>query len=351
MFLILSIDIGGAPVLPTFARLWGESGARFASEQFSYAFTEGLRLCFIAMPMFLFIVGVVIPLSLKQRLSRTPDGQKRLYFQIVRRTAILFLLGLVAGGHLLSFDLTTLRLYNNVLEYIAVSYLLCAILVLNTKVSFQLVLASVLLVGYWLLFLFIPVPGGDGERFSGEMNLAVYIDNLVLGPFHGVGSWQVLATINFVANVLLGVLMGHILNLALDKRHKTRLLAMGGLSMLLLGLVWGFFFPIIRNLWTSSFVLVTCGMTALLLAAFYWVIDVLGHGRWAFFFIVFGVNSIAVYMMAHLFDFRLIGNIFVGGISRFLPPSVQEFVKALAAMMVMWWILFWMYRKKTFVKV
>ena len=348
MFLILAIDIGGAPIFQTFTKLWGEPFATAVSKQFSYSFTEGLRLCFIAMPMFLFVVGLVIPLSLRNR--RLEMDTKTIYLHIVRRSVILFLLGLIAGGHLLSFKFTNMPVYNNVLEYISIGYLVCSILVLHTTSLVQCVLTGALLMVYWALFVFIPVPGWQGERFSGQMNLAIYIDNVVLGPFHRQGSWQVVSTIPFVANMLLGVLMGHILFGDRKKEDKARVLLICGLLMLIAGSIWGCCFPIIRSLWTSSFVLVTCGLTTILLAAFFLLIDVLGYVRWALFFTVFGVNSIAVYMMAHMFDFRLIGNIFVGGVSGLCSPNVQAFIQAMAAMMVMWLIMYYMYRKKTFIK-
>jgi len=349
MFLILSIDIGGAPIFQTFTKLWGENFESTASVQFRYDFTEGLRLCFISMPMFLFVVGLVIPFSMNNRLLQ--KDKKRIYLHIIKRALILFLLGLIAGGHLLKLEFAEMRVYNNVLEYIGIGYLVCAVIVLNTTRTFQLVLTLALLVLYWLIFLFIPVPGWDGEIFSGQMNLAIYIDNVVLGQHHNPGSWQVLATISFISNMLLGVLMGHIIFGNRDKKDKTRLLFIWGLAMLIAGSIWSLFFPVIRSLWTSSFVLVTCGISTLLLASFYLLIDVWGYKKWALFFIVFGVNSIAIYMMAHMFDFRLIGNIFVGGISRFFTSNVQDFIQAVAAMIVMWLIMYWMYRKKTFIKI
>jgi predicted acyltransferase len=264
---------------------------------------------------------------------------------------ILFLLGLIAGGHLLHLKFANMPIYNNVLEYISIGYLVCAILVLNTTALVQFILTVVLLFLYWAIFLFIPVPGWNGEIFSGQMNLAIYIDNIILGPFHKPGSWQVLATISFITNMLLGVLMGHIIFSSRNKESKAKLLFIYGFIMLIAGLIWGQFFPIIRSLWTSSFVLVTCGISTLLLASFYLIFDVWGHSKWAFFFVVFGVNSIAVYMMAHMFDFSLIGNIFVGGLGRFFASNVQDFVQAVAAMMVMWLIMYWMYCKKTFIKI
>ena len=349
MFLILAIDIGGAPIFKTFTELWGVRFAEAASEQFDYGFAEGLRLCFIAMPMFLFVVGLVIPFSVNNRLLH--KDKKRIYLHIIKRALILFLLGLIAGGHLLHLQFAKMPVYNNVLEYIGIGYLVCAIIVLNTTRTFQLVLTLVLLVMYWLIFLIIPVPGWEGEIFSGKMNLAIYIDNVVLGQHHDPGSCRVLSTISLIANMLLGVLMGQIIFSNRDKKDKTKLLFIWGLAMLVVGFIWGLFFPVIRSLWTSSFVLETVGISTLLLAAFFWIIDVKGYKKWALFFIVFGVNSIAIYMMAHLFDFKLIGNILVGGLSGLFASNVQEFIQAMTAMAIMWLIVYYMYRKRTFIKI
>ena len=349
MFLILAYDIGGAPVIQTFIKLWGENFASAASIQLEYHFTEGLRFSFIAMPMFLFVVGLAIPASMNNRLLQT--DKRRTYLHIIRRALILFLLGLIAGGHLLDLKFANMPVYNNVLEYISIGYLFCAILVLNASGLVQFILTVALLLLYWAIFLFIPVPGWQGEIFSGEMNLAIYIDNIVLGQFHHPGSWQVLATINFVSNMLLGVLMGQIIFSSRKKERIAKLLFIYGLLMLIAGAIWGQFFPVIRSLWTSSFVLETCGITTLLLASFYLIIDVMGYSKWVFFFVVFGVNSIAIYMMAHMFDFSLIGNIFVGGLSTLFASNVRDFIQAIGAMAVMWLIMYWMYLKKTFVKI
>ena len=349
MFLILAIDIGGAPIFQTFTNLWGENFANAASVQFSYGFAEGLRLCFIAMPMFLFVVGLVIPFSMANR--KLQKDKKGIYLHIIKRSLILFILGLVAGGHLLHLKFANMPVYNNVLEYISIGYLVCAVLVLNTSKLTQLILTIVLLLVYWAIFLFIRVPGGQGEIFSGQMNLAIYIDDVVLGQFHRHGSWQVLATISFISNMLLGVLTGHLIFSSKDKESKTKSLFLYGFVMLIAGLVWSLFFPVIRSLWTSSFVLETCGISTLLLAAFYYIIDVRGYSNWAFFFVVFGANSIAIYMMAHMFDFSLVGNIFVGGLGSLFSSNVQAFIQAVGAMIVMWLIMYWMYLKKTFIKI
>ncbi|MDD4870316.1 MAG: DUF5009 domain-containing protein [Kiritimatiellae bacterium] len=349
MFLLIAQgDIGGAHILPAFFKLCNFT--RAAASQFNYALWEGLNIVYIASPLFLFVSGLTIPISLSKRLGQ---GQRdaKFYIHVIKRVLVLYLLGLIAGGHLFSLEFAHMQIYNNVLQYIGIGYLVCTILVINTSVRTQFVLVVVLLSLYWMLFLFIPVPGWHGDHFSKQMNLAIYIDNMVMGPFHRAGSCQLLRTINFISNMLLGVLLGQLLNSNRDKKDKTILLFASGLIMLSAGFIWGQFFPIIRHLWTSSYVLVTCGISALLLALFYFIIDVRGHSKWAFFLVVFGVNSIAVYMMTHMFDFKLIGNIFVGGLSRFLAVKVQAFVEAIAAMTVIWLIMYWMYRKKTFIKV
>jgi predicted acyltransferase len=349
MFLILAYDISGARLFQAFTKLFGEKFANAASNQLAYSHDHGLRFSYIAMPMFLFVVGLVIPFSMTKRIIQ--NDKTRTYLHIVKRTLILYLLGLIAGGHLLHFEFANMPIYNNVLEFIGIGYLICAILVLNTTLLVQFILTVVLLLLYWAIFLFIPVPGWHGEIFSGQMNLAVYIDDVILGPFHQHGSWEVLATINFLSNMLLGVLIGHVIFSSRNKKSKTKLLLIYGFILLLTGMLWGRYFPVIRSLWTSSYVLETCGISTLLLAVFYLIIDVRGHSKWAFFFVVFGANSIVIYMMGHLFDFRLIGNIFVGGLSNLFSPNVQDFIQATGAMAIMWLIMYWMYFKKTFIKI
>jgi predicted acyltransferase len=348
MFFIVSMHIGGAPVILTFAKLWGENFAN--AVQLSWQ-TPGVNLMNTPQSIFVFVVGLIIPFSLNNRLLRM--DKKRVYLHIIRRVLILFLCGLIAGGKILNLQFATLPVYNNVLEYISISYLVCAILVLNTTTLVQYIVTGGLLLLVWAIFLFIPAPGWPGDIYSQEMNIGIYIENVVLGQ-HGsnFGSWTgVLNTIGHISNMLLGVLISKIIFGSRNKVGKTKLLFICGLVMLLAGLIWGQFFPIIRDNMTSSFVLVTCGIATLLLATFYLIIDVWGYSKWAFFFILFGVNSIAIYMMAHLFDFRLIGNIFVGGFSTLFASNIQEFIQAVAAMMVMWLIMYWMYCKKTFIKI
>lgn len=356
MFLILATQIGGAFIFETFNNLlWNKHWPHFVSMQLSW---DNQRVSFIniAQSIFVFVVGVVIPFSLTNKLLRT--SKTRTYLFIIRRALILFLLGLIAGGKLLNLPqynraLGTIPVYNNVLEYISISYLVCAILVLTTSTKVQYIVTGGLLLLYWAIWSFIPAPGWHGGIYSTEMNIGIYMENLVLGNHVShFGPWTgVFNTISHISIAMIGVLVGKILFSSRNKVDKAKLLFVSGIVMIIAGEIWGLFFPIMRCYMTSSFVLVSVGIAVLLLASFYLVIDVWGYSKWALFFIVFGVNSIAIYMMAHLFDFRLIGNILVGGISSLFSSNVEAFIQAVTAMAIMWLIIYYMYINKTFVKV
>jgi predicted acyltransferase len=154
----------------------------------------------------------------------------------------------------------------------------------------------------------------------------------------------------FGASVMLGVLAGQMLMSDATPMNKFFRLLIAGVVSLAGGIVWSFSFPVIKLMWTSSYVLIAGGISFVALALFYWIIDVLGYKKWAFGFVVLGMNSIAVYVATQIFDFRLVGNIFVGN----LLPLVgrwADLVEASAAFAVVWLILYWMYRKKEFIRI
>ena len=356
MFLILSTQIGGAFIWRTFNNMvWGETNwPEFVTNQLSWS-NQHVSFINTAQSIFLFVVGVVIPFSMKNRLLKSEKS--KIYLFILKRAAILFLFGLIAGGKLLNLPqynqtLATIRVYNNVLEYIAISYLVVSIIVLNTKIRTQYIITGALLLLYWFVW-FIPAPGGTREMFSNEMNIAIYVEKLVLGNHSGnYGAWTgVFNTVSHIILAMIGALCGHLIFGSGEKIKKFRKLLIAGVAMIAIGELWGLVYPIMRCFMTSTFVLVSGGIGVVLLAVFYYLNDIKGYTKWSFFFFVFGVNSIAIYMMAHLFDFRLIGTILVGGISSLFSPDVQAFIQAVTAMIVMWLIMYWMYLKKTFIKI
>jgi predicted acyltransferase len=340
--------IGGQEIFKGLAQVFPSKLSELAVLQLEHVRWEGLHCYDVIWPLFMFMVGVSLSFSLARRkLSGATD--KALYLHAVKRALILFVLGMMAQGNLLQFNLATLHPCYSVLHGIAAGYLIATVVMLCFGPKGQAIATAAFLILYWILLITIPVPGVGRGVLTPTGNAATYVDHLVLGRFaYGENTWF-LSYLGFAASVLIGGFAGNVLRSARSAKDKFLFLSVGGLGIVSLGFVWSLWFPIIKLLWTSSFVLVTGGISCLLLAAFYLVVDVGGSRRWAFGFIVIGTNALAVYMATMLFDFRNIGNIFVG----YLLPRVGRYsslLEAFVAFTIVWLILFWMYRTKSFVK-
>ena len=309
---------------------------------------EGLHFWDLIWPLFMFIVGVSIPLSIEKRQAARAT-KRSLYLHAVRRAIILFVLGMVLQGRLLAWDLDKLRPCYSVLHGIAAGYLIAFAVALELRPKMQGAVLAVLLLAYWAVLEWLSVPGVGAGVLTPDGNVATWVDRLVLGRFHyGENTWF-LSYAGFASSVLLGVLAGRLLMSPAAAKTKVLALAGAGAGCVALGLLWSLAFPIIKLLWTSSFVLVGGGYGFLLLALFYWIIDVKGCRRWAFFFTVIGMNSIAAYTATMLFSFKQIGNIFVGSLLSRIRPW-DGLVEASAAFALVWLLLYWMYRTRTFLK-
>lgn len=256
----------------------------------------------LVFPFFLFIVGVSITLALGRR--NDSGGTKRdLYLKIIRRSLIIFALGLLLAGFP-RYDLSTLRI-PGVLQRIAVCYLIASVIFLNTKWRTQALIAASLLLLYWALMVLVPVPGYGAGDLSMEGNLADYVDRTLFGQH----TWKplydpegILSTLPAIATTLAGVLTGHWLRLRQSEFEKVVGLFVAGAALVVAGWVWGFWFPINKALWTSSYVLLTAGLALQLLAVCFWLVDIKGIRRWAKPFFIFGTNALAIYFLSELFS-------------------------------------------------
>lgn len=259
-------------------------------------------------PFFLFIVGVAIPLAFGHRLES--GGSKRdLYLKVIRRTLIIFALGmfLAAFGAAVRnlpgipyLNLSTIRI-PGVLQRIAVCYLFASIIFLNTKVRTQIIITAALLVIYWLLMTRLHAPGFAVGDLSKEGSLASWIDRAVFGPH----IWKqgkvydpegILSTIPAIATTLFGVLTGQWLRTGKSQYEKVAGLFVAGACCVVIGWCWNPFFPINKSLWTSSYVFFTGGLALVFLALCYFVVDIKQYQRWSKPFVVFGVNAIALFV-------------------------------------------------------
>jgi predicted acyltransferase len=325
---------------------------RYIMPQIEHTPWAGFTAWDLIMPLFLFVVGTAMPFSFAKRLERG-ESKGRIYLHVLYRVVILWVLGMVAQGHLLEYELPKFHLYSNTLQTIAAGYLISSILLLNLRLRWQFVVTAALLLLYWGLLMLVPVPGQGTDHLGPQDNLAICIDRLILGPYQdGTNppyTW-ILSSMAFGAMVMMGAFAGQLLRSDLSKLRKVLILLGAGVACATVGWVWGQIFPIIKHLFTGSMVLFAGGWSLLLLGLFYLVIDVLRLRRWAFFFIVIGMNAIAVYMATHVFDFRVLGDIFVRGLSKW-TGDWHSFARAVAAFTTLWLILSYMYRKRTFIKV
>lgn len=249
-------------------------------------------------PFFLFIVGVAMPFSFSRRLERS-SSRRALFFHVVRRSLIIIALGLLLHGFP-RYDFSTIRI-PGVLQRIGVVYFFASTAYLVLKARARWVLAAVLLLGYWALMTLVPVPGYGAGDLSKEGNLAAYVDNLLFRGHMWEPAWDpegVLSTLPAIVTALLGVFTGEWLLSARSRLEKLVGLFVAANAGLVLGLIWDAWFPINKNLWTSSYVLFTAGMGLHTLAMCYWAIDVRGSRAWASPFVVYGMNAIAVYVLS-----------------------------------------------------
>jgi predicted acyltransferase len=310
--------VGGQQFVMEFLRVFSNPLPAWLERQFDHVEWEGFVGWDLIMPLFMFIVGVAMPFSVGKRVERG-DSRISIYRKVLWRTLVLFVLGIVAQGNLLAFDLSKLHLYCNTLQAIAAGYLISAIALVELRVRWQAVLAGSLLVVYWLLMAFIPAPGHGPGAFTPDGNLAMWIDKAILGHFQdGTTYTWILSSLAFGATVLIGVLAGNLLRAPLPGRRKVLVLVLSGLGCLLGGWMWSFAFPIIKHIYSSSMVLWASGWSLLLMALFYGIIDLLGFRRWAFPFIVIGMNAITAYMAPHFIDFGLTGSALFGGLAKHL---------------------------------
>jgi len=342
--------IAGGDALATnfFGRFDSPAAIRIKS-QFEHVEWEGFRFYDLIFPLFMFLVGCVIPFSLE----KFRGDPRSAYGRIFRRTVALFVLGLICNG-LLKFDFGNLR-YAGVLQRIALCYGITAVLFLTFRVRGQIVVAAAILLGYWGLLAFVPVPGGVAGDYSKEGNLAGYLDRSwlpgrIMEQYYGYGDNEgILSTLPAIVTVMLGVFAGLWLKSSRPDWAKAGGLFLCGVSFVVLGTLWGRSFPVIKNLWTSSFVLVAGGWSLLLLCVFYTIIDVVRWQKWSFFWTVIGMNAIVMYVVPRFIDFDRMAEFFLTGVAR-LSGSGGDFLIEAGSMGAKWLFLYYLYRNRVFLR-
>jgi len=328
----------------------------FLGMQFGHVPWEGLRFYDLIFPLFIFLTGASIVLSLPRLVER--EGLAKAHIRIVRRSVLLYVMGLIAYGGI-SAHWTDVRLLG-ILQRIAICYLFTSLMFLHFNLRALMAATAAILIGYWALMTFVPVPGVGAASYAPDANLANWLDRTYLPG----RLWDttrdpegMLSTLPAVGTCLLGVFAGLLLR---DKRlsepQKTLWLGAAGLALLAAGYLWALQFPIIKAIWTSSFVLVAAGYSTLLLAAMHQIVDIWQWRRWATIFIWIGANALALYFLNDITNFYAVGARFVGGdlsslLDRALAQGTGGFIIHLVMLVLAIALAGFLYRHKIFIRV
>jgi predicted acyltransferase len=322
------------------------------AHQLEHCAWEGFHFEDLIFPMFVFLVGVSLVFSLTRLLAER--GRAGAVSRILRRALLLYLFGiLVYGGFSTPFH--EIRLLG-VLQRIALAYLFTGLIFCFFQLRGQIIWCVGLLAGYWAVMTFVPFPGGAAGNFAEGHNLANWLDSqyLPLRKWDGDHDPEgLLSTLPAIASCLLGVFAGRWLrDSARPILAKAGYLAAAGAALLICGWLWNLQFPVIKKIWTSSFVLVAGGNSCLLLAAFYLIIDGWGWRAWAQPFVWIGMNPITIYLISSIVDIGPIERRFTGGDLRKLYfGHAGELIGALTGLLLLFALARFMYQRKIFLRV
>jgi predicted acyltransferase len=336
------------------------------SGQLHHTVWNGITFYDMIFPLFLFIAGVAVPYSVHNKLmvanvnsaSNLSDSVKRtVILNMLRRALILVLLGMIVNG-LLKFNGYENTRFASVLGRIGLAWFFAGFIYLNCNFKGQLIWFGVILLGYWAAMMLIPVPGYGAGNLTMAGSLESYIDRLLLpGRLHDKihDPEGILSTIPAIGTAMLGIFTGQFLKLESAKwpmYKKGIALLIAGLVLIAIGYLWGISFPINKRLWTSSFVLFVGGWSLVLLSIFYLIIDVAGYRKWAFPFVLIGVNSIIIYLASEGgIDFTRTAQYVFGGLIQYATPVWQAVYSAAAITIIQLCMLYFLYRNKIFLKI
>ena len=327
----------------------------FLVEQMEHATWDGLTLMDLVFPTFLFIAGISFPFSLAKQRS-LGLSEAKMHLKVLRRALLLFLCGLLYNGILTASSLADFR-YCSVLGRIGFAWMGAALIFMHFKRTGRAIFAGSLLLGYFLLIKFIPAPDAAGaDSLSQAGNLAGWVDRMLMPGSLYLGNWDpegILGVIPSTVTALLGMFTGDFVREGKMSGNRKSLCMLGtALVLVLLGLLWSLWMPLNKNLWSSSFVLVAGGIALAGFTIFYYRIDVKGHsGPLTFIFKMFGMNSITIYLASAFVPFYSIARNVFGGVAALLPEAWGALVLTVGVLAIQWLLLYFLYRKKVFLKV
>jgi predicted acyltransferase len=343
--------VGGEALMVGLQRLGHNPVTNAIVHELTHTPWQGLRFYDCIWPSFMLMVGISVPLSFAKR-SHTQTYQQML-LHALKRTVVLILLGSLRESAFLNTP--CLVELSSALQPIAVAYFV-AVLLVRKSWRVQAAVAAGILAGYALLLALVPAPGIPAGTYELNHNLVHYVDIAILGqarwdswPYASEGWGTFLSTIPTISTTLLGLLIGELLLSTRSKEDKAKIIGGIGVASFALGYALSPWIPIDMKLWTTSYGLASAGVACLMFLAFFWVIDIRGHRQWPFFFVVIGANAVFIYLFASLIPLSHWVEIFTRAMNSHLP-QLEALTRGILVVGVEWLILFWMYRRKIFIK-
>ncbi|MFN8256273.1 MAG: DUF5009 domain-containing protein [Bacteroidales bacterium] len=347
--------MGGESIFIALATLTGWPVFNAIAHQLEHVPWHGFVFYDMIFPLFLFIAGVSFPFSCAKR-YHGPENRGDLYKHIFKRGLILVLLGIIYNNTV-SFDFANMR-YGSVLGHIGLAWMFAALIFVNTSLRWRIIWFWGIIIVYYLLLVLFPAHDlGATDPFSMEGSLVGYIDRLLMPGrlYKEVHDPEgILNTVPAIATALLGMLTGEfVMSAKFNEKKYTKVIymAVAGVVLIIIGQIWNLFFPINKNLWSSSFVCFVGGLSILLFDLFYLVIDVLNYKKWTFFFVVIGTNSITIYLAHRVLDFEYTTKFVFGGFIDLFPKNFEALLGSIGFVAIGWIFLYFLYKKKIFLKV
>lgn len=330
---------------------WGWLHA-FSQQVSHHSAWSGLRFYDLIFPLFMFISGVAIPYAIVSKREKG-EGRIRLLWKAFRRMVLLVLFGIVYNGALRDgfHDMRAA----SVLGQIGIAYFFASAIVINTKtIRPRLLWLAGILGTIAILQLLVPVPGSGAGQLTPSGSVNAWIDQhflpgkLYYKVFDPEG---ILCIVSATTVTLMGTLAGTLLRRGnLSGSRKTAILLLSGAGLVAVAFALSPFYPIIKKIWTVPYDLAVAGLSALLLALFYFVIDVVGWRRGSLFFKVIGLNSITIYMGRHIIDFQYSSEFLLGWVVQ-PAGSYGEMIIMAGVLTLEWLFLYHLYRHKIFLRV
>jgi predicted acyltransferase len=344
--------MGGEGIFMGLDKVFHNKITAFITTQLNHSVWFGFTFYDIIMPLFLFMVGISMVYSYRKRLSNE-KSYGPLWIHTIKRFFILWLLGMIVQGNLFTYDIQQIHLYANTLQAIAAGYLIATIIILYLPVMHQITATIGLMLLYWAIMALIPIHGTTAGAYSPDLNVANVFDNFILGHFDdGYDYSWIIPSLNFGATTMLGVFTGYILQSQAGKYAKFFNFVLFGIALIALALIWNIWHPIIKKIWTSSFVLFSGGICVLLVAVFFLVIDIWKVRKGTKWMIIIGSNAIFAYVVSHVFgdQLRLMAGVFING----LTPYIGNWFDTLSytgGVLILYAALRYMYKNKIFIKI